>query len=34
MLKDAYRDKTKAWGTNGVLDEKNTWLPPDALNLK
>jgi len=34
MLKDAYRDKTKAWGTNGVLDQKNTWLPLDALNLK
>ena len=34
MLKDAYRDKTKAWGTYGVLDQKNTWLPPDALNLK
>ena len=34
ILKDAYSDKTKAWGTDGVLDEKNVWLPPDALNLK
>ena len=34
ILKDAYNDKTKAWGTDGVLDDKNIWLPPDALNLK
>lgn len=34
ILKDAFSDKTKAWGTDGVLDQKNTWLPSDVLNLK
>ena len=34
ILKDAYSDKAKAWGTDGVLDLKNFWLPPDALTLK
>lgn len=33
ILKDAYKDKSKAWKVDGVWDVRNTWLPHEAISL-
>lgn len=31
IQKDAYENKSNAWSTEGTFDEKNIWLPHEAL---
>ena len=34
VVKDAYKDKSKSWSTDGLWDINNCWIPHDALVLK